>query len=138
MKPLKLHTKTTLLVSAITVAVMAVALSIATSRVAELVRQEQKARAELQAINLAEQISAMPSPRTAESLARAATLAKGARPGVVAVRVWERSGGIYVETARAGGSGAPAEEIPEETRAALRSGLSSSVVTDRPEYESHS
>ncbi len=131
MRPLKLHTKTTLLVSVITIAVLAAALAVANSRIATLVRREQKARAELQAINLAEHVSAMQSPRDPEALARAATLTRGARPGVVAVRIWERVGGTYVETARAAGS-EPATELPEETRAALRSGLSSIVIMDRP------
>ena len=60
MRPLKLHTKTTLLASAITVAVLAVTLAYTTARVAGIVRDEQKARAELQALSFAEQISAMP------------------------------------------------------------------------------
>src|SRR5213078_307445 len=67
MRPLKLHTKTTLLASAITVAVLAIALGYTTARVAEIVREEQKARAELQALNFAEQISAMPAAGDAGS-----------------------------------------------------------------------
>src|SRR5918911_3389028 len=89
MRPLKLHTKTTLLASAITVAVLTVALAYTTARVAEIVREEQKARAELQALNFAEQISAMPAPRDPRALSQAAALVRGARPDVVAVRVWE-------------------------------------------------
>ena len=132
MRPLKLHTKTTLLASAITVAVLATALALANARVAHLVLEEQRARAELQAINLAEQISHMPAPRDPQMLARAATLVRGARPGVVTVRIWERVGGVYVETAAAAGS-EPAEALPEETIAALRNGLASRMTQPRPE-----
>lgn len=130
MRPLKLHTKTTLLASAITIAVLAVALAYTTARVAEIVRDEQKARAELQALNFAEQISAMPAPRDPQTLAQAATLVRGARPDVVAVRVWERVGGVYGVAAVAGDAG-PAD-IPDDTKAALRSGLSSRSVNMRP------
>jgi signal transduction histidine kinase len=131
MRPLKLHTKTTLLASAITVAVLATALALANARVADLVLEEQRARADLQAINLAEQISHLPAPRDPQMLARAATIVRGARPGVVAVRIWERVGGVYVETAAAAGS-EPAEELPEETKAALRNGLASKMTQPRP------
>jgi two-component system, NtrC family, sensor kinase len=130
MRPLKLHTKTTLLASAITVAVLATALALVNARVAHLVLEEQRARAELQAINLAEQVSHMPLPHDPQMLARAATIARGARPGIVAIRIWERVGGIYVETATAAGS-EPAEEIPDETKAALRNGLASKATSPR-------
>jgi two-component system NtrC family sensor kinase len=132
MTPLKLHTKTTLLASAITVAVLATALALVNARVANLVLEEQRARAELQAINLAEQISHMPLPHDPQMLARAATIARGARPGIVAIRIWERVGGVYVETAAAAGS-EPAEDIPDETKAALRNGLASKATSPRPE-----
>jgi two-component system NtrC family sensor kinase len=137
MRPLKLHTKTTLLASAITVAVLATALALANARVAHLVLEEQRARAELQAINLAEQVSHLPAPRDPQMLASAATIVRGARPGVVTVRIWERVGGVYVETAAAAGS-EPAEELPEETKAALRNGLASKLTQPRPEGEASS
>src|ERR1051325_6466946 len=116
MSPLKLHTKTTLLASVVTIAVLAAALAVTTARVAALVREEQKARAELQAINLAEQISHMTAPRDPQALAHAATVASGARPGVVAIRIWERVGGVYVLTAASPGS-PPGRAIPEKTKA---------------------
>ncbi len=127
MRPLKLHTKTTVLASAITVTVLATLLALVVPRVAEIVNEEQRSRAELQAINLAEQISHMPEPRDPQMLARAATIVRGSRPSIVAVRVWERVGGKYVETAAAAGSD-PAEDIPDDTIAALRSGLQSAVT----------
>ncbi|HEX8708414.1 MAG TPA: ATP-binding protein [Pyrinomonadaceae bacterium] len=137
MRSLKLHTKTTALTSAITVAVLATVLSLVNPRVADIVTQEQRERAELQAINLAEQISHMPVPREPQMLAHAANIVRGARPSIVAVRIWERVGGVYVETAAAAGS-SPAEALPEETIAALRNGLASKNVFTRPEGTSES
>lgn len=131
MRPLKLHTKTTVLASAITVAVLATVLALVSPRVADTLNKEQRERAELQAINLAEQISHTPAPRDPEMLARAANLVRGSRRDLVAVRIWERVGGKYVETAAAAGS-EPVEEIPEETIAALRSGLQSTITKPRP------
>ena len=131
MRPLKLHTKTALLVSAITMAVLAATLWIVSVRVVDLVREEETALAGQRASGLAEHISNMRSPRDPDELARAATLVRNARPKIVTVRVWERSGGVFVERAAAAGS-LPVEEIPAETHAALRSGVASQVVSRLP------
>jgi len=130
MRPLKLHTKTTLLASAITVAVLIVALLTISARVVDLVRDEQKALAEWQAISLAEAISDLPTSGSPQDMANAVALVRSSRPNMVDVRVWERAGGVFVERVAAAGS-EPAEEIPEETKTALRSGLTSSVVTEQ-------
>src|SRR5215216_4220794 len=115
MRPLKLHTKTALLVSIITMAVLAATLWLVSARVVDLVREDERSLAELRAASLAEHISRIAAPRDPEELARAATLIRSARPQIVAVRIWERSGQIFVERAAASGS-IPAEEIPQETR----------------------
>ncbi|MDT7602908.1 MAG: two-component system, NtrC family, sensor kinase [Acidobacteriota bacterium] len=128
MRPLKLHTKTTLVASAITLAVLGVVLALVSVRVADRVREEQKALSTAQVAALAAQISQMPAPRDPEELARMATYAHGARPDAVTVRVWERVGGVFKELVASAGS-EPAEEIPEETKAALRSGMTSKNVT---------
>src|SRR5215468_4585436 len=130
MRPLKLHTKTTLLASAITVAVLIVALLTISARVVDLLRDEQKALAEWQAISLAEAISDLPTSGGPQDMANAVALVRSSRPNVVDVRIWERAGGVFVERVWAAG-GEPAEEIPEETKTALRSGLTSSVVTEQ-------
>jgi two-component system, NtrC family, sensor kinase len=132
MRPLKLHTKTTVLASAITVTVLAAALALVNPRVAAILSKEQRDRAELQAINLAEQISHMPVPRDPQMLAHAANIVRGSRKDLVAVRIWERVGGKYVEVAAAADS-QPAEEIPDETKAALRNGLASQTTKPLPE-----
>ena len=76
MRPLKLHTKTTLLACGVTLAVLGVVLALVSIRVAGHLREEQKALAELQAVSLAEHISGLSSPRDPQELARAATLAQ--------------------------------------------------------------
>src|SRR5262249_22616734 len=128
MRPLKLHTKTTLLASAITVAVLIAALLTISARVVDFVRDEQKALAEWQAIGLAEVISDLPEPRDPQDMAKDAALVRSSSPNVIAVRIWERAGGVFVERVAAAGS-SPAEEIPEETKTALRGGLPSEVPT---------
>jgi signal transduction histidine kinase len=131
MRPLKLHTKTTLLASAITLAVMGVVLALTSVRFAERVREEQKELAKLQARSLADHISQMPAPRDPEQIARLAAFVHGARPDAVTVRVWERAGGLFVEVA-ASAESRQAEEIPEEVKAGLRSGMETEVVVGLP------
>ena len=107
MRPLKLHTKTTLVASAVTIGMLTAALLITSTAIANLEREDDKALAQLQAVNLATQISNMPIPRDQQDVARAADLVIGARPNLVSVRVWDRSGGEFVERVAASGS-APA------------------------------
>jgi signal transduction histidine kinase len=128
MRPMKLHTKTTLVASAITLAVLGVVLALVSERVAERVREEQKALSTAQVQALAARISQMPAPRDPAELARVAIYAHGARPDAVTVRVWERVGGVFQQVAASAGS-EPSEEIPEETKAALRSGMTSKSET---------
>src|SRR5918912_2365464 len=133
-RPLKLHTKTALLASAVTLAVLAVLLVLVSVRFAERVREEQKQLAQLQADNLAEHLGRLPAPRDPEEVARLATLVHGSRPDAVNVRVWERAGGLFQQVAASSGSAAT-DEIPEEVKAALRSGLATRVVEARPDAD---
>src|ERR1700750_2904368 len=118
MRPLKLHTKTTLLASAITLAVLGVVLALVSVRFAERVREEQKLLAQIQADNLADHLSRMPAPRDPEQVARLAALVHGAHPDAVTVRVWERVGGLFQEVASSSPN-LPAEDVPDEVKAAL-------------------
>lgn len=124
MPALRLHTKTTLLASGVTVAVIAALLSLVSIRVAAFVREEQRQLAKLQASNFAEHIANSLGGADAEALQRAANLLRGSRPNILTVRVWQRAGGVFTEQAAASGS-LPASDIPEDTRAALRSELES-------------
>lgn len=132
MRPLKLHTKTTLLASAITLAVLGVLVALVSVRFAERVREEQKLLAQIEADNLADHLSRMPAPRDPEQVARLAALVHGSRPDAVTVRVWERVGGLFQQVASSSSNGPPAEDVPDEVKAALRSGLETHVVEARP------
>jgi two-component system NtrC family sensor kinase len=124
MPALRLHTKTTLLTSGVTVAVIAALLWLVSVRVADYVREEQRQLAELQAGNFAEHIASALGVTDTEVLQRAANLVRGSRPNILTVRIWQRAGGVFTEQAAATGS-LPASEIPEDTRSALRSELES-------------
>lgn len=124
MPALRLHTKTTLLASGVTVAVIAALLSLISVRIAAFVREEERQLAELQATNFAEHIANSLAGADAEALQRAANLLRGSRPNILTVRVWQRAGGVFTEQAAATGS-LPASVIPEDTRAALRSEVES-------------
>jgi len=133
MRPLKLHTKTTLLASAITLAVLGVLVALVSVRFAERVREEQKLLAQTEADNLADHLSRMPAPRDPEQIARLAALVHGSRPDAVTVRVWERVGGLFQQVASSSPSVTPADDVPDEVKAGLRSGLETHVVEARPE-----
>jgi signal transduction histidine kinase len=125
MRSLKLHTKTALLVSCITVALL-IATQVAIGiRDANLVREEQREFAKTRAVILAAHISDTPGPRDPVEIGRLATLSKNQRANIVTVRYWERTGGNYQPVVEAYGS-SPWEPIPEETILALRSQSESS------------
>ena len=121
MRPLRLHTKTTLLVSAITLAVLLAVLLLVSARMVNLVREDERALAQLQAISLAEQISLMTVPRDPEDVARAVAQARGSRPKILAVRLWWRNGERFIEQPMAGETGV-ADPLPDATQMALLAG----------------
>ncbi|MBS1791140.1 MAG: HAMP domain-containing protein [Acidobacteria bacterium] len=106
---MKLHTKTTLLVSAITIAVLAVMMFVITSRVTDLVRDEQQDLAELQARSLAEHVTTSAEPFDLEHLQRSTQLVQGTRPFIVSVRLWELSSGRFALRV------ASSDELPPQT-----------------------
>ena len=127
MKPFKLHLKTALLASAVALVALTVALLLISARVANQFRNEQKQLAQLQAENLAEHLSLFPTQFDEDDLQQLANLVSGSRPNLVAVRVWHFDGANFIEEAAADDS-IPAENIPLETRDALRSGSASQLV----------
>ncbi len=131
MHTLKLHTKTTLLSSAIVVVMLVAALVLTSAAIANLERIDDKALAEIQAADLAQHISDMGASRDPDTLARAANLIKGSRPSIVSVRIWELSGGEFSEKATATGS-IPAMVIPVDIRQAIRDGLVPKVASANP------
>lgn len=120
MRRFKLHTKTTLLSSAIIVAMLLAALMITSAAIANIERSDDQAVAEIQARDLAQHVSDAGSHDPA-TLARSATLIKGSRPNIIGVRIWQLINGQFIEEAAASGS-APAVPIPDDTQNALRRG----------------
>jgi two-component system NtrC family sensor kinase len=120
-----LHIKTTLLASAVILAVMALTLGVFSSRILARLQAEQKQLAVLQAENLAEQISSLPPPRDYEQIADYVALFKDKKKDdseKKEIRIWERSGNIFGR--RVAGSEADNQpiELPDEIKYALRSG----------------
>jgi two-component system, NtrC family, sensor kinase len=131
MRPLKLHSKTTLLASLITVGMLAAALVVTSASIANLERDDDKVLAEIQARDLAQQIGAIPIPRDGDALARAVTLIKDSRPNIVSVRIWERSGDDFLERIASPADNA-AEPMPPDVRQALLSTVPSKVIGKNP------
>src|ERR1043165_8921107 len=120
MRTFKLHGKTTLLSSVLTVAMLIAALAVTSAAIANIERTDDQRFAELQAHDLAQHISDMRSADP-ETLTQDTNLIKGTRPNVTSVRIWQLSQGDFVEKAVASGS-APATPIPEETKRVVRRG----------------
>lgn len=100
MRSSKLHTKTALLASLITITVMAVALLLFSYRILSIAREDQKIYAENQATSLAQQIDKLYSSRYPledySQIYNSLFVAVASRPNIMAVRVWERSGNLTV------------------------------------------
>jgi len=120
MRTFKLHAKTTLLSSLLTVTMLIAALVATSAAIANIERTDDQRLAEIQARDLAQHISDMGS-HDQESLTRAANLIKGSRPIITSVRIWQLTNGDFVEQAEANGS-APATNIPEDIKNVLRHG----------------
>ena len=120
MRTFKLHAKTTLLSSVLTVTMLLAALAATSAAIANIERTDDEAVAEIQARGLAQHISDMHSSDP-DALTRAANLIKDSRPNITSVRIWQISQGELIEKTEADGS-APAAPIPDETKNALRRG----------------
>ena len=97
MKSLKLHIKTALLASAVTLVALIVALLLISVRVANQFRDEQKHLAQLEAENLAEHLSLFPEQIGQDDLERLTNLVSGSRPNLVTVRLWKFNRSLLVE-----------------------------------------
>jgi len=129
MRPLKLHSKTTLLASLITVGMLAAALVVTSASIANLEREDDIVLGNIQVKDLAQQLSNMPVPRDQDAVARAVTLIKDSRPNIVSVRVWERNGDDLSQSIAAPSDLAVAP-ITEEVRQELLNNPPASVVKD--------
>lgn len=137
MRALPLHIKTTLLASAVILLVMVATLSIFSSRILIRLQNEQRHFAQLQAENLAEQISSLPAPRDYEQIARLVALLKDKKQNSdlsKSISIWERSDSNFVK--RDVGQEEPdldlTEEFNEEVKFALRSAQEVRVAEENP------
>lgn len=92
MKPLKLHLRTTLLVSAITLGVMIALLLVISARLVDLMREEEMALTDAEATGLAEhfgQLAHLPDSQEAQD---ATKWLNNARRDEIVVRIWELAG----------------------------------------------
>src|SRR5215813_12661690 len=137
MRTLKLHIKTTLLASLITVGMLVAALVVTSAGIANLERDDDKELAEIEARDLAQHISEMPAPRDLETLISTANLIKGSRPNIVGVRIWERHGDEFIEQASTEQS-VPGGTLSPETSELLRNALASRVVSTNPDVSDKS
>jgi signal transduction histidine kinase len=133
MRTFKLHAKTTLLSSVLTVFMLIAALAVTSAAIANIERTDDLKLANTQALDLAQHITDTHSSDP-ETLARAASLIKGSRPNVTSVRIWQFSQGDFVEKAEAYGS-APAIKLPDEIRTKLLRG--DRLTTDEVPSTSH-
>lgn len=136
MRTFKLHAKTTLLSSLLTVAMLIATLAVTSAAIANLERTDDQTLAEIQARDLAQHIGDMRSSDP-DALTRAANLIKGSRPNITSVRIWQLSQGDFVEKTEADESTPPAP-IPEDIKTALRRGFGPTIVNEIPSDSSQS
>ena len=126
MRAIKLHIKTTLLASAIIVGMLIVSLVLTSARIANLERNDDRALADIQVLDLAQRITNKEVPHDVDALSQSANLIKGSRPSIVSLRIWDRDGDNFVE--RAAASGSQAITIPDDAKRILLSSSDPNVV----------
>lgn len=121
MKQLSLHIKTALLTSAIVLFVIAATVLLFGSRVVGQLQEGQKKVADLEADGLANSINQFDYPRNYILVAGLVELLRQARPDrdeLDQIRIWERTGGVFVKRV-ANPNDAYPEILTEETRTLL-------------------
>jgi two-component system, NtrC family, sensor kinase len=118
--PLKLHIKTSLLASLITVLMFVVALAFVSIRIAALIQEKEKELARFQATELAEHIENL-SSRDAIVLQQSANLVDNTEPRLTAVRIWKADGNNFSELTASDDS-RNLQAIPPADQAVLRAG----------------
>ncbi|HEX4945758.1 MAG TPA: ATP-binding protein, partial [Blastocatellia bacterium] len=124
---MKLHFKTTLLVSAITLAVLVALVCLMGARLANVLRAEERKATDLEATYLAEQYShQMPD---AEVLQKTAPLVRGTRQERLNIRIWKRSGAEFIPALT---TSPRVREMPAEATAQLLQQQIARVESDYP------
>ncbi|MGI8469344.1 MAG: sensor histidine kinase [Pyrinomonadaceae bacterium] len=126
MLPLKLHIKTSLLASLITVLMFVVALTFVSIRIASLIQEKEKDLARTQATSFAEHIENL-SSRDNDSLQEATNLIDSTQPSVSAVRVWKADTNNFSELVASDDS-ADVQAISVENESVLRSGKPTEAI----------
>lgn len=96
MRPVRLHIKTSLLASLITVLMFIVALTFISVRIASLIQEKEKDLARTQAAQLAEHIENLTN-RDNDSLQQATNLVDSTQPHLSSVRVWKANANNFSE-----------------------------------------
>ena len=135
MRPLKLHIKTSLLASLITVLMFIVALAFVSVRIATIIQDKEKDLARIQATELADHIENL-STKDANLLQQSANLVDSTEPRLTAVRVWKAGENNFSQLIASDGSES-VQGIGSEEQAALRVGKPVETVTnigDKPTF----
>lgn len=120
MRPVRLHIKTSLLASLITVLMFVVALTFVSVRIASLIQEKEKDLARTQASELAEHIENLAS-RDNDSMQEAANLLDNTQPHISSVRVWKADANNFSELVASDDS-ADVQAISAADETILRSG----------------
>ena len=120
MPPLKLHIKTSLLASLITVLMFVVALTFVSIRIASLIQEKEMDLARTQASQFAEHIENLTS-RNTDALQEATNLVDSTQPALSSVRVWKDDTNNFSELIASDAS-EDVQAISPENQIVLRSG----------------
>ena len=120
MFPLKLHIKTSLLASLITVLMFVVALTFVSVRIASLIQEKEMDLARTQALQFAEHIENLTS-RNNDALQEATNVVDSTQPALSSVRVWKNGANNFSELIASDAS-EDVQAISSENEAVLRSG----------------
>lgn len=119
MRPLKLHIKTSLLASLITVLMFVVALAFVSVRIASLIQEKEKDLARLQASQFAQNIDDLQDPQDTAVLKHSADLVDSTQPNLTAVRVWRLEPTGEFSELTASDDSSEAQGIPTENEIIL-------------------
>ena len=106
--------------SAITLTVMIALVLTYGARMVDVIREEEKALAEVRAVRLAEHLGTVPNPPEIEDVERAAELVKGARVNKLGVRIWDRKGAGFTERQTTGDNLVSGDIPPQKAALLLR------------------
>jgi len=136
MPSLKLHIKTALIASAVALILLIISFLVISANIASQIQSEQKELAQLQAENLAENLSLFPVEPKTEDLQQLTNLVSGSRPNLLTVRVWKLENDDFTEAAASDDS-LPADKIPDETKKNLLANSPSQTVNFQEKNDSN-